>query len=91
MQASKMRATWKVSVRRACGVLRFDPTTYRYRSRRPGQAGLESRIKELCQTRVCYGYRRGHFMLRREGWVISKRTRRVYKQQGAHLMAAKSE
>ena len=81
-----MRATWKVSVRRACGVLRFDPTTYRYRSRRPGQAGLESRIKEICQTRVRYGYRRVHFMLRREGWVINeKRTRRVYNEMGMQL------
>jgi putative transposase len=65
-----MRTTWKVSVRKACRVLRFDPKSYRYRSRRPGQAPLESRIKEICQTRVRYGYRRVHVMLRREGWVL---------------------
>lgn len=77
---------WKVSVRRACGVLRLDPKTYRYRSRRPGQALLESRIKEICQTRVRYGYRRVHVMLRREGWVINeKRTRRVYNEMGMQL------
>ena len=59
---------------------------YRYRSRRPGQAGLESRIKEICQTRVRYGYRRVHFMLRREGWVINeKRTRQVYNEMGMQL------
>jgi len=81
-----MRTTWKVSVRRACGVLRFDLKSYRYRSRRPGQAPLESRIKEICQTRVRYGYRRVHVMLRREGWVINeKKTRRVYNEIGMQL------
>ena len=82
----EMRTTWKVSVRKACGVLRFDPKSYRYRSRRPGQAPLESRIKEICQTRVRYGYRRVHVMLRREGWVINqKKTRRVYNEMGMQL------
>jgi len=77
---------WKVSVRKACRVLRFDPKSYRYRSRRPGQAPLESRIKEICQTRVRYGYRRVHVMLRREGWVINeKKTRRVYNEMGMQL------
>ena len=81
-----MRTRWKVSVRKACRVLRFDPKSYRYRSRRPGQAPLESRIKEICQTRVRYGYRRVHVMLRREGWVINeKKTRRVYNEIGMQL------
>jgi putative transposase len=81
-----MRTTWKVSVRKACRVLRFDPKNYRYRSRRPGQAPLERRIKDICQTRVRYGYRRVHVMLRREGWVINeKKTRRVYNEMGMQL------
>ena len=81
-----MRAGWKVSVRRACRVLRFDPKTYRYRSRRPGQAALEDRIRTICQTRVRYGYRRVHVLLRREGWSINeKRTRRVYNEIGMQL------
>jgi len=81
-----MRAGWKVSVRRACRVLRFDAKTYRYRSRRPGQAALEDRIRTICQTRVRYGYRRVHVLLRREGWAINeKRTRRVYNEIGMQL------
>ena len=44
----------------ACRVLLLDPTGYRYQSRRPAQANLESKIKEICQTRVRYGYRRVH-------------------------------
>ncbi len=81
-----MRAAWKVSQRRACGVLRFAPKSYRYRSRRRGQALLEARIKEICATRVRYGYRRVHVLLRREGWLINhKRTRRLYSELGLQL------
>lgn len=47
-----MLAAWGVSIRRACQALKFDTSTYHYKSRRLGQAGLESRIKEICQTRV---------------------------------------
>jgi transposase InsO family protein len=73
------RATWKVSQRRACGVLCFAPKSYRYRSRRRGQAILEARIKERGAARIRYGYRRVHILLRREGWAINHtRTRRRY-------------
>ena len=81
-----MRGEWGVSIRRACRVLEVDTSTYHYRSRRPGQALLESRIKEICQTRVRYGYRRVHVLLRREGWPINqKKTRRVYRELGLQL------
>ena len=77
---------WDVSIRRACRVLEFDTSTYHYKSRRPGQAALEHRIKEICQTRVRYGYRRVHVMLRREGWPINqKKTRRIYRELGLQL------
>ena len=63
-----------------------DTSTYHYRSRRPGQAGLEKRIKEICETRVRYGYRRVHVLLRREGWMINvKKTRRIYNELGLQL------
>ncbi len=57
-----------VSIRRACGALRFDMSSYHYKSRRPGQAALELRSREICAARVRYGYRRIHVSLRREGW-----------------------
>ena len=79
---------WKVSQRRACGVLQLDPTSYRYKSRRPAQAVLEAKIKEICQTRVRYGYRRVHVLLRREGWIINKKkTQRIYRELGLQLRA----
>src|SRR5204862_5970060 len=81
-----MRGDWAVSIRRACRVFLFDTSTYHYRSRRPGQAPLEQRIKEICQTRVRYGYRRVHIVLRRDGWRINqKKTRRIYRELGLQL------
>ena len=81
-----MRSEWSVSIRRACAAIRFDPKTYRYKSRRSGQAALEQRIKEICQTRVRFGYRRVHVLLRREGWLINeKKTRRIYKELDMQL------
>ena len=77
---------WDVSIRRACRLLEIDTSTYHYKSRRPGQAGLEQRIKEICQTRVRYGYRRVHVLLRRDGWPINvKKTRRIYRELGLQL------
>jgi putative transposase len=77
---------WHVSIRRACRVLLFDTSSYHYRARRRGQADIEKRIREICETRVRYGYRRIHVLLRREGWLINmKRVRRIYSDLGLQL------
>ena len=80
------RSTWRVSIRRACRALPVERSTYHYRSRRAGQAQLTDRIKEIAATRVRYGYRRIHVLLRREGWSINhKKTRRIYRELGLQL------
>ena len=77
---------WCVSIRRACSGLEFDRSTYHYKSRRREQAGLEARIKEICATRIRYGYRRVHVLLRREGWEINlKKTHPIYNELGLQL------
>ena len=82
----KVCCQWKVSIRRACRVLLVDTSTYHYKPRRRGQADIEKRIKEICETRIRYGYRRVHVLLRREGWMINmKRTRRIYAELGLQL------
>src|SRR5215813_10680170 len=58
------RATWQVSIRRACRALPVHRSTYHYRSRRAGQAHLSKRIREIAATRVRYGYCRIHVLLR---------------------------
>jgi putative transposase len=81
-----VRREWDVSIRRACRVLEADTSTYHYRSRRPDQAGLEGRIREICATRVRCGYRRVHVLLRRERWRVNhKRTCRIYRKLGLQL------
>ena len=81
-----MRGEWDVSIRRACRVVEVDTSTYHYKSRRPGQAHLEQRVREICQTRVRYGYRRIHVLLRREGCRHGQnKTRRIYRELGLQL------
>lgn len=63
---------FRVSERRGCSALRFDRRTHRYKSGRPDQAPLRERIKEIAATRVRYGYRRIHVLLRREGWPYQR-------------------
>jgi len=77
---------WDVPIRRACGVLELDTSTYHYKAHRPDRAGIRARIKDICETRVRYGYGRVHVLLRREGWQISqKKTRRIYSELGMQL------
>jgi hypothetical protein len=79
-------ATWQVSIRRAGRALPVDRSTYHYRSRRTEQAELTAPIKEIAATRVRYGYRRIHLLLRREGWhVTPKRVYRLYREMGPQL------
>ena len=75
-----LRTASRVSIRRACRVLPVSRSSYPYRSRRCEQVVLRKRIREIAQTRVRYGYRRIHVLLRREGWPINiKRVYRLYK------------
>ena len=81
-----MCVDWGVSIRKACEAICFDTSTYHYKSRRTDQAAVERRNKEIAQTRVRYGYRRVHVLLRRKGWVINmKKTRRIYNELGLQL------
>jgi putative transposase len=77
---------YRISIRRACGALRFDRSTYHYKHRRPEQASLRKRVRELSEARVKYGDGRIYVLLRREGWSINhKRTRRLYREEGLQL------
>ena len=70
----------------SCKAFEVERSTYHYKSRRTDQAALEARIKEICQTRVRYGYRRIHVMLQRDGWKVNqKKVRRIYNELGLQL------
>ena len=81
-----MLVDWGISIRRVCQVLRFDTSTYYYKPCRTGQAPLERRIKEICETRVRYGYHRVHVHLRRDGSKINmEKTRGIYSRSSLQL------
>ena len=72
-----VREASRVSMRRACRAVPTPRATY-HRSHRPEQAPLRKRIREIAETRMRYGYRRVHVLLRREGWQVNvKRVRRL--------------
>ena len=81
-----MQSSYGISERRACAAFPAHRSMLRYKSRRPDQAGLKMRIKELAAIRVRYGYRRIHVLLRREGWAVNaKRIHRLYRELGLQL------
>jgi putative transposase len=61
---------WHVSSR-AGALIGLAPKTFRYRSKRSGDAGLRTRLKELASERRRFGYRRLHLLLRREGMAVN--------------------
>lgn len=63
----------------------MDTSTYQYRSRRPDQAGLKARIKEICAIRVRYGSRASTFCCSGSWDVNHKRTYKLYRELGLQL------
>lgn len=81
-----VRTSFQVGTRRACRVLAIHRSMYLYRSRRPEQALLRKRIREIAEIRVRYGYRRIHILLRREGWPVGRtRVYRLYRLEGLQM------
>ena len=77
-----------ISERHACRVVRVSRTTVRYQARRPSQQALRQRIRDLVTSRVRYGYKRIHVLLRREGHQVNhKRVHRLYCLEGLQLRA----
>ena len=74
-------------MRRSCLLLGQSRTAWYYKPTRPAlDAPLTKRIQEIAQTRVRYGARRIHILLRREGWKINhKRVHRLYVLAGLNL------
>jgi len=86
-----LRSAHGMSERRACAVLVVDRKTVRYRSRRPNDAVLRARMRELAAERRRFGYRRLHVLLRREGLVVNrKRTQRLYREEGLMVRRRRS-
>jgi putative transposase len=85
-----LQTCYDVSERRACRALPAPRSTVRYQSVAEDQAALRIRLKDLAATRVRYGYRRLHILLRREGWLINhKRVYRLYVEENLTMRTKK--
>lgn len=77
---------YRLSTRRACKIVKEHRSGYYYRSCKDPKAALRSRMRELAQIRIRYGYRRLHVLLKREGWVLGKeQAYRLYSQESLQL------
>jgi len=77
------QTVYRLSQRRAAGLIPVHNSTLRYRSTRDRQEALRQRLRELAAVRVRFGYRRLTVLLRREGWrVNAKRIYRLYGDEG---------
>jgi putative transposase len=80
------REAYQVSERRACRAVGVERSMVRYRSRRPSQQPLRTRLRELAGVRLRAGYQQLHVLLRREGWRVNhKRVYRLYTEEGLAL------
>jgi len=67
-------------------VIRFSLSTQRYIAKRNENILLKMRILDIARSRVRYGYKRIHVLLRREGWRINhKAVYRIYREEGLNL------
>jgi len=80
------QTVYRLSQRRAAGLIPVHNGTLRYRSIRDRQDALRQRLRELAAVRVRFGYRRLTVLLRREGWrVNAKRVYRLYGLEGLEV------
>lgn len=81
-----VRNHYPVTRRRACRLAQLHRSVSYYRSVKDPRLALRGRMRELAQTRVRYGYRRIHLLLRREGWTLGRnQAYRLYTEEALQL------
>jgi putative transposase len=72
-----------LSERRACSIVDVDRKTVRYSPRRPADAELRARLRDLANARRRFGYRRLFVLLRQAGEISGKnRIYRLCREEG---------
>jgi len=78
-----LRNTLQMSERRACILVAADRKMIRYRSRRPPDVELRTRLRDLANQRRRFGYRRLFILLRDQGEPSGiNRIYRLYREEG---------
>lgn len=75
-----------VKLRRACTLIKQTRSTQYYQSVKDPKTALRQRMHEIARTRVRYGYRRIHVLLKREGWQLGRNQAfRLYQEEQLQL------
>jgi putative transposase len=86
-----LRSVLKMSERRACTLVAADRKMIRYRSRRPLDIELRSRLRDLANQRRRFGYRRLFILLREQGEPSGiNRIYRLYREEGLTVRKRKA-
>jgi transposase InsO family protein len=81
----------EMSERRACTLVAADRKMVRYRSRRPPDAELRARLRDLANQRRRFGYRRLFILLREQGEPSGiNRIYRLYREEGLTVRRRKA-
>ena len=78
-----LETDFEMSQRRACALIDADRSSMRYRSRRPDDAELRGKLRDLAHERHRFGYRRLFALLRRVGELSGRnKVYRLYREEG---------
>lgn len=85
-----MVETLGLTERQACRLVTLWRSSFRYRSRRPDDAELRQKMREIAEKRRRFGSPRIAVMLKRAGWKVNhKKVERIYAQEGLALRRRK--
>ncbi len=86
-----LKAVMGLSERRACQILSADRKMIRYRSCRPPEVALRTKLRDLANERRRFGYRRLFILLRRDGEPYGvNRIYRLYREEGLSVRKRKA-
>jgi putative transposase len=81
-----MTGHYGISQRRACRLVKQARSNEFYCSRKDPRKDLRQRMREIANTRIRYGYRRVHILLKREGWQLGRsQAYRIYAEEQLQL------
>ena len=77
---------YALTMRRACRLIKQTRSVQYYCSVKDPRHDLRSRMHDIARTRVRYGYRRIHVLLKRDGWQLGKNQMyRLYREEQLQL------
>ncbi|WP_434734537.1 IS3 family transposase (plasmid) [Rhizobium sp. YTUHZ044] len=86
-----LRDIMGLSERRACQIVSADRKMIRYRSCRPPEVELRTKLRDLANERRRFGYRRLFILLRRDGELSGvNRIYRLYREEGLSVRKRKA-